>query len=77
MHALLIFAKHLIVIHVGIMYKLQIYNVNGLFFYRIIKYMYTNDRLCVRVDDKMTEFFMSEVRVRKGAALSPSLLKYS
>ena len=41
------------------------YNINGLF-YRIIKSMYTNDRLCVRVDDKMTEFFMSEVGVRQG-----------
>ena len=39
--------------------------------------MYTDDRLCARVDDKMTEFFMSEVRVRKCAALRPSLLKYS
>jgi hypothetical protein len=30
MHAFLIFAKHLIkVTHVGIMYKLQMYNVNG------------------------------------------------
>jgi hypothetical protein len=28
--------------------------------------MYTNDRLCVRVDDKMTEFFMSEVGARQG-----------
>ena len=65
-HAFLIFAKHLIkVTHVGIMYKLQMYTINGLF-YRIIKSMYTNDRLCVRVDDKMTEFFMSEVGARQG-----------
>ena len=62
------------VIHVGIMYKLQMYNINGLF-YRIIKSMYTNDRLCVRVDDKMTEFFMSGVGVRQSDVLSPSLFK--
>ena len=62
------------VIHVGIMYKLQMYNVNGLF-YRIIKSMYTNDRLCVRVDDKMMEFFMSGVGVRQSVVLSPSLFK--
>jgi hypothetical protein len=74
-HAFLIFAKHLIkVTHVGIMYKLQMYNVNGLF-YRIIKSMYTNDRLCVRVDDKMTEFFMSGVGVKQSDVLSPSLFK--
>ena len=37
--------------------------------------MYTNDRLCVRVDDKMTESFMSEVGVRQVDVLSPSLFK--
>ena len=37
--------------------------------------MYTNDRLCVRVDDKMTEFFMSGVGVRQRDVLSPSLFK--
>jgi hypothetical protein len=47
------------------------------FFYRIIKSMYAKDRLCVRVDDKMTEFFMSEVGVRQGEFEALVSLKYS
>jgi hypothetical protein len=39
--------------------------------------MYAKDRLCVRVDDKMTEFFMSEVGVRQGEFEALVSLKYS
>ena len=62
------------VIHVGIMYKLQSYDISG-YFYRTLKSMYKNDRLCVKVNDKMTDFFTSRVGVRQGDVLSPSLFK--
>ena len=38
--------------------------------------MYKNDRLCVRIGDKITDFFSSKVGVRQGDALSPNLFKY-
>lgn len=53
------------VIHVGIMYKLQLQNVNG-YFYRILKSMYMSDKLCIKVDNKMTGFFTPEVGSDKG-----------
>ena len=53
------------VIHVGIMYKLQLQNING-YFYRILKSMYMSDKLCIKVDNKMTEFFTPEVGTDKG-----------
>ena len=63
------------VIHIGIMYKLQLCNINN-YFYRILKSMYTKDRLCVKINDKMTEFFVSGVGVRQGDVLSPNLFKF-
>ena len=62
------------VIHVGIMFKLQSYDISG-YFYRILKSMYKNDRLCVKVNNKMTDFFTSRVGVRQGDVLSPTLFK--
>ena len=53
------------VIHVGIMYKLQLQNING-YFYRILKSMYMSDKLCIKVDNKMTECFTPEVGSDKG-----------
>ena len=53
------------VIHVGIMYKLQFQNING-YFYRILKSMYMSDKLCMKVDNKMTGFFTPEVGSDKG-----------
>lgn len=63
------------VIHTGIMLKLLQRNVNGNF-YQILKSMYKNDRLCVKIGCKMTDFFPSEVGVRQGDVLSPNLFKY-
>ena len=63
------------VIHCGIMLKLLQCNING-FFYRILKCMYSNDKLCVKINNKMTGFFTSEVGVRQGDVLSPNLLKF-
>jgi hypothetical protein len=61
------------VIHVGIMYKLQLQNINGYFFHRILKSMYKIDKLYIKVDNKMTEFFTAEVGVRQGVVLNPNL----
>lgn len=63
------------VIHAGIMLKMLEGSING-FFYRILKNMYKNDRLCVRVDNKITDFFSSNVGVRQGDVLSPNLFKF-
>lgn len=63
------------VLHVGIMLKLLEGNIDG-FFYRILNSMYNNDRLCVRVDNKITDFFSSKVGVRQGDVLSPNLFKF-
>lgn len=63
------------VIHVGIMYKLQKNNINN-YFYRILKSMYTKDKLCVKINNKMTDFYNSEVGVRQGDVLSPNLFKF-
>ena len=54
------------VIHVGIIYKLQLQNINGYFFYSILKSMYMIDKLYIKVDNKMTEFFTAEVGSDKG-----------
>ena len=38
--------------------------------------MYHEDRLCVKVGQKITNFFSSEVGVRQGDVLSPNLFKF-
>ncbi len=63
------------VIHIGIMLKLLERNIDG-YYYRILKSMYSNDNLCVKIGDKMTDFFTAEVGVRQGDVLSPNLFKY-
>jgi hypothetical protein len=45
--------------------SLQLQNING-YFYRILKSMYMSDKLCIKVDNKMTEFFTPEVGTDKG-----------
>lgn len=63
------------VIHTGIMLKLLNCNIDG-YFYRILKCMYNSDKLCVRIDGRMTRFFTSEVGVRQGDVLSLTCLNY-
>jgi len=53
------------VIHTGMLYKLLQYTNNGNL-YTILKSMYSNDKLCVKIEDKMTEFFTYEVGDVKG-----------
>jgi hypothetical protein len=63
------------VIHTGIMLKLLNCNIDG-YFYRILKCMYNSDKLCVRIDGRMTRFFTSKVGVRQGDVLSLTCLNY-
>ena len=37
--------------------------------------MYSNDKLCVKIEDKMTEFSTYEVGVRQMDVLRPTLFK--
>ena len=62
------------VIHIGILYKLLQHTNNGIF-YNILKSMYSNDKVCVKVEDKITDFFRYNVGVRQGDVLSPTLFK--
>ena len=48
-------------------------NINGLFF-NIIRSMYGNNKMCIRVDKShRSHFFTSNVGVRQGDAISPIL----
>lgn len=56
------------------LYKLLQYTNNGNL-YKILKSMYSNDKLCAKIEDKMTEFFTNEVGVRQGGCTEPTLFK--
>ncbi|MEW8544065.1 MAG: reverse transcriptase family protein [Candidatus Thiodiazotropha sp.] len=57
----------------ALLYKLLMVNINGLFF-NILKSMYTNNEMCVRVSNShRSHFFTSNVGVRQGDAISPIL----
>ena len=64
------------VVHVGIMLKLLRNNIDG-YFYRILNDMYSFNKLhvCVKISDKRTDFYISEVGVRQWDLLSPNLFK--
>ena len=62
------------VLHTAIQNKLLKLDVYGLF-YNIIKDMYLQSSLCVKVNDKLTNTFKSLVGVRQGDVLSPNLFK--
>lgn len=61
--------------HDGLFYKMRKIGISDLF-YKTIKSMYNNTELCVKVDKKhMTENFSSNIGVRQGDNLSPTLFK--
>lgn len=61
--------------HDGLFYKLRNIGVNDLF-YNTLKDMYNNIELCVKVDKySMTENFTSNIGVKQGDNLSPTLFK--
>ena len=62
------------VLHTAILIKLVRMDINGLF-YNIIKNMYSQSLLCVKVNSKITNTFQSLVGVRQGDVLSPNLFK--
>ena len=51
--------------HAGIKYKLLKQNMGGNF-YSIIKDMYIKNKLCVKIEHKMTSLFKSDIGVRQG-----------
>jgi hypothetical protein len=56
-------------------YKLLQYINNGNL-HKILKSMYINDKLCAKIEDKMTEFFTYEVGVRQGGCSKPHYLRF-
>jgi len=58
--------------HICLLYKLLKLNVNG-HVYRIIKSMYSKVKLQVNVGSGLTEEFTSNIGVRQGDNLSPTL----
>lgn len=61
--------------HDGLFYKLRNIGVSDLF-YNTLKDMYNNIELCVKVDKySMTENFTSNIGVKQGDNLSPTLFK--
>ena len=58
--------------HASLLYKLLKLNMNGLV-YKVIKNMYSNVNLQVLVQDGLTKTFTSNVGVRQGDNLSPTL----
>ena len=61
--------------HIGLFFKLREMGVSDLF-YNVLKNMYLNTELCVKASpDTLTDFFPSEIGVRQGDNLSPTLFK--
>jgi hypothetical protein len=61
--------------HEGLFYKLRNIGVSDLY-YNVIKNMYSNTQLSVKVDhNSITDNFSSNIGVRQGDNLSPNLFK--
>ena len=58
--------------HQGLLLKLTRLGINN-YFYRIIQNMYSKTQLSVKVQGKLTDYFTSDVGVRQGDNLSPTL----
>ena len=41
--------------------------------YQVIKYMYNNVKVCVKIGDKKTDFFQTNIRIKQGYVMSPTL----
>ena len=62
------------VIHTLMLYKLRTIGVSGIV-YNVIKNMYVNNNLCIKMKSGFTQFFPSTIGVRQGDTLSPDLFK--
>lgn len=60
--------------HTGLMLKLTRMGINNHFF-KIIQSMYSQTSLCAKVNNKLTDSFTSDIGVRQGDNLSPTLFK--
>ena len=58
--------------HEGLLLKLTRLGINNNFF-RIIKNMYSKNKLCIKVQGQLTNSFNSNIGVRQGDNLSPTL----
>ncbi|KAL2089119.1 hypothetical protein ACEWY4_016018 [Coilia grayii] len=58
--------------HEGLLLKLLDYKIGGKT-YDIIKDMYGNNRCCVKINNKQTDYFNQTKGVRQGCCLSPTL----
>ena len=58
--------------HLGLFYKLKAIGI-GTKFYNIVRSMYQQTKLCVKVNNTRTDFFHSKIGVRQGDNLSPNL----
>ena len=61
--------------HKSLLYKLRLSGVSD-HFNQAIKSMYSQTRLCVRCNDKLTSFFSSNIGVQQGDSLSLTLFKF-
>ena len=62
------------VLHQAVLLKMQNIGIKGLF-YNIVKNMYTDNILRLKIGNGMTDEFSSEIGVRQGDTLSPNLFK--
>lgn len=60
--------------HLALFYKLCKIGISTSF-YNVIKSLYLNNTLCIKIRDKLTSDFRSHVGVRQGDNLSPTLFK--
>lgn len=58
--------------HLGLFYKLKITGV-GSKFYNIIKQMYINSEICIKFENRISDFIKQKIGVKQGDNLSSSL----